>query len=1087
MKARLALLVAVAAAATACTSSNEELAAGAAASGASAMPMGSWETSLPAPTRHRFASLPDRGALVRYPDARVVRHDGAYTWHRADLSESHARAAIRGMLAFTTPAGELLRFRYERHVEHSTGDWTWVGSLVGDRTEEAVITFGAKAAFGTISQPGKQPLRLTIRNGASWLVETDPREVANIGHAGMRRNGPDFLVAPEIAARAGRRAGALASGSTTDAPQTASQMTASSTTSSSTTVDLVLGYTPGFVSYYGGESQAQTRLNNLVEITNEGYVNSQIAARMRLVKTIAVNYTDANSNETALEELTGFQAPSTQTTPAPAFDGLRAAREQYGADLVSLVRRFTTPENDGCGIAWLLGGGKRGSISSSSEYFGYSVVSDGQDAGTDGKTYFCREETLAHELGHNMGSAHDRDTSDGDDNVLQTSEYGVLEYSFGYKTASGSGNFFTIMAYGESGQTRYRVFSNPRVTYCGGFACGVENQADNARSISQTIATIAGFRATVVAETQASRTATDINGDGRSDLVWRSADNQWVHYWLMDGSNVLSTGAMAVAPECQLMHVGDISGDGRSDLVWTTETHVIVSLSNGTGFSNHSLGARPGHLRVVGGGDINGDGRDDLLWRDASNSAMYVWLLDGASRLGTITLGRSSEWTVGWIGDTNGDKFADVVWVSGADVAVSMSTGAGFDTRAIGSRPTDYRPAGGGDIDGNGTFDLYWMRRDGRALAYWKMDAEKIVHSSVMVSMNTPWQVAHIGDLTGDGKADVVWSKPTELALTISFGGDSNTVAMPARPQNLRMIGGGGARIASVAGDIDGDGRADLLFRGAAGSQLLYHLMDGVAVKDTAGVVLGSGWALLAQTDVTGDGRADVVWDNAGTLLLSTWDGSRFDTGVIGTRPAGWSFLGAGDINGDGGSDLVWRSADGYTVHVWIMERQTVLRSLSYELSDRWKLAFVADMSGDGRADLVWQDGSAFLITVSYGTFLDSLGSGVALPAGQRIVGGGDLDGDGRADVYLRNSQNTELTYWVMEMYQVLRSGTIEVGSQWRVAQIADLDGNGYADVAWGGVPGYDHIAATMHYGRYLDSSYLKPYEQGFEYIRPLQ
>ena len=125
-----------------------------------------------------FASLPDKGDLVGYPKQRVVRHDGAYTWHRADISESHAlRAIVDGSMRITTPSGEALDFKYERHIEHPSGDWTWVGRIErGAESEEAIVTFGERAAFGSIAQPGKAPLKLTIRDGVAWLVETDPRE-----------------------------------------------------------------------------------------------------------------------------------------------------------------------------------------------------------------------------------------------------------------------------------------------------------------------------------------------------------------------------------------------------------------------------------------------------------------------------------------------------------------------------------------------------------------------------------------------------------------------------------------------------------------------------------------------------------------------------------------------------------------------------------------------------------------------------------------------------------------------------------------------------------------------------------------------
>src|SRR3546814_15131477 len=66
----------------------------------------------------------------------------------------------------------------------------------------------------------------------------------------------------------------------------------------------------------------------------------------------------------------------------------------------------------------------------------YSVVSDGTDLDEgDDNTYFCREETLAHELGHNMGQAHNDEDSD---------TTGVHAYSYGYRETSSIG-FYTVM------------------------------------------------------------------------------------------------------------------------------------------------------------------------------------------------------------------------------------------------------------------------------------------------------------------------------------------------------------------------------------------------------------------------------------------------------------------------------------------------------------------------------------------------------------------------------------------------------------------------------------------------------------------
>src|SRR5690606_34035806 len=98
----------------------------------------------------------------------------------------------------------------------------------------------------------------------------------------------------------------------------------------------------------------------------------------------------------------------------------------------------------------------------------------------------CSEWTFTHELGHNMGAHHDTDTTDGD--------YGAYSYSRGYRrTLETEKGFGTIMAYVDGPQARLGYLSNPRTSPCMGVPCGVENQADNARGLSQSAPIIAGF------------------------------------------------------------------------------------------------------------------------------------------------------------------------------------------------------------------------------------------------------------------------------------------------------------------------------------------------------------------------------------------------------------------------------------------------------------------------------------------------------------------------------------------------------------------------------------------------------------------
>lgn len=730
------------------------------------------------PRTRSFANLPDHGNLVAYPTRPEVRHDGAYTWHRAGLSEEHALRAVGGVMKVTTPLGEQLEFEYERHVEHASGDWTWIGrAMNGAASDEMVVTFGERAAFGTISQPGRAPLKLTMSGGTSWLVETDRSMIAGIDNPATRPRGPDFLIPPKITSGLG----ASAESSTASV---GSSSTASASAAAAATVDVLLGYTSGFATAQGGASQAVTRLNNMVEIANQTYVNSQVDARIRLVHAMQVSYPDNTSNGSALEALTGFRAPSTQTTPDPAFAALRAARDQYGADLVSLVRQFNTPENDGCGIAWLIGGGQTG-IDSTDEYFGYSVVSDGRDAGTDGKTYFCRDETLAHELGHNMGSQHDRATATVD-GVLK---YGVYPYSFGYKTAAAAGNFYTVMAYGDSGQTSYRAFTNPRITYCGGNPCGLVDSADNARSLGQTMPLVSAFRAAIV-PTAPPPVRGDVDANGMSDLLWRDAANTGFGYWAMNGPNASRIWSSPVGTPWSVLYSGDLTGDSKLDVLWTDNNQVWLWVGDGVGFTSVFIQPYPVGWKVVGGGDINGDGKIDLIWRNTEATSVGYWLMNGAQVTATWTAAVGPQWRILQTADMTGDGLTDIVWTDNSQVWLWVGNGATFVSAFVEPYPTGWTAVGAGDINGDGKADLIWRDTSATSLGYWLLDGARVATKKVLAA-SAEWRVAQTGDMTGDGKMDIVWTNDIQLWLWVGDGTKFTSVFIAEHPPGWKIISGG--------------------------------------------------------------------------------------------------------------------------------------------------------------------------------------------------------------------------------------------------------------------------------------------------------
>jgi len=622
-----------------------------------------------------IANAPDRGALVSYAGkAKPAKQEGAYTWYPASVSEAHAFKAIAtGEMTVPSPDGSQVKLRYERHVEETDGNWTWIGRVIGgDPMQEAIITFGEKAVFGSIPQAnGKPALSLQTRQGSLWVVQTDPSKAvsATKGHV-------DIMV-PEAAALRSSMSAAVSQAAAV--AQGSMAVAQAAPPSAANTIDVAIGYTPEFAAANNGTSGAVTRLTYLIQVGNQAFSNSDINGYLRIVNAVQVNYTNTNTNQAALSELTGSNGSSAVTVPA-SLAPLRTARDQYGADIAILVRKFNTPENEGCGIAWLNGAGQT-AITSADASWGYAVISDGYDQGTDNKTYYCADETLVHEAAHLMGSAHDRDNSKTSSGALQ---YGRYPYSFGYKTSAAAGNFYTVMAYGDTGQVAHRIFSTPLKSTCGSggnLACGVANSEDNARSLNQTIPVVATFRATVVPISSAVDVAVIRKAggaSGKTELHSMNGTNGFQSYTRNIATGMYPTGS----DKSWAFLFGDYNGDGVSDMFLIskmgasgkTEVHVLNGANGYSGFLVntttvlHQTGIDNRWIFRLG--DYNGDGRLDLyaINRVGGSGRTEVHVINGANSFQSFLANAASILPVtgtdyAWefdVADQNGDGKPDV-------------------------------------------------------------------------------------------------------------------------------------------------------------------------------------------------------------------------------------------------------------------------------------------------------------------------------------------------------------------------------------------------------------------------------------------
>lgn len=1009
------------------------------------------------------ANAPDRGELISYKNkGAAIKREGAYTWYPVAISEAHAlKAVVDGVMSIPSPDGSQVKVRYERHVEHPDGNWTWIGRVIGgDQKQEAILTFGEKAVYGSIPQTTGAPLSLQTRGGQLYAVQTDLSKVKN------PNSRTDMMVPPALALRSAL----LKSAPKAQVSQSAVETKAATPAS---TVDVAIGYTAGFATAQGSQSAAVTRLVFLVDVGNQAFTNSLINGALRLVSAVQVDYTDTTTNKAALGELTGHNGNSSGNTSVPipaSLVPLRTARDQYGADLAVLVRKFQTPENVGCGIAWLNGSGGVPIDPATDDDFGFAVISDGNDS-EGANTYFCADETLVHELGHLMGSAHDRDNSKidpdeppGGTNLL----YGRYPYSFGMKTTEATGNFYTIMAYGDNNQNFYRTFSNPLVVKCGpsgNLACGVTDQTDNARSLNQTIPVVATFRASLFQEPKLIIPG-EFNGDGRSDVIrvdngsqvkmWlKTADNMfaekiiagfpagwevvgagdvdldgksdlfWYHpssgalnYWLLNESGVRSyvdAGPLAVG--FTVRAIKDFNGDGRSDVLISNGSSLRIRFKNAAaGFTETAVPLYPAGWNLAGAQDVDGDGKADLFWHNSSTGALDYWLMDGVNVRsfvagGVMTLG----YTVRAIADFNGDNRPDVAWSDGnTDVRMWIkSAAAGFTAATVSGYPAGWNLAGAGDVNGDGRADLFWHQPSTGMLHYWLMNGAAVQSFVASAPSIAPYSPRAFGDISGDGRQDVIWSDGTSNVRTWVKNAGAGYVdrSISGYPAGWSIVG---------LGDVDLDGREDLFWYHASTGGLNYWLLNENGVRSfvDAGPV-AAGYTVRAIEDFNADGRADVLLSNGGSLRIRFKNaGSGFTESAVPLYPPGWNLVGAADVDGDGSADLIWHNTSNNALDYWLMNGVTIRSFVSGgTMTAGYTVRAVGDFNGDNRADLLWSNGATdvrmWLKTAAGNGFTSATVSGY--PASWNVASAGDVDADGKDDILWYQPSSSILHYWLMD------------------------------------------------------------------------
>ena len=355
------------------------------------------------------------------------------------------------------------------------------------------------------------------------------------------------------------------------------------------------------------------------------------------------------------------------------------------------------------------------------------------------------------------------------------------------------------------------------------------------------------------------------------------------------------------------------------------------------------------------------------------------------------------------------------------------------------AQPSTFRPAAGsplkipggghafvtGDVDKDGHFDLVVAGRE--KLTTMLGDGKGGFNRAPVAPTPLPGGAGEmvLADFNGDGVLDWAGSHHDRYEVVVFLGrGDGTFRPAPGSPFSARD-GQRPHTHALVAGDVDGDGKLDLVTANNNDNDVSVLLGDG---KGSFTRAPGSPFPCgrspypVALADVNGDRKLDIVVPNSGpaprtvSVLLGNGRGDFRPAPASPFKADGAAyFVTVADLNGDAKPDIVATHDDATDATLLFGDgRGNFQRAKNspLDLGNRGWSVVAADFDGDGKIDLAFgaEHGVALFLGDGRGEFRRAAGSPFRTGKGTWRIEAVDVNHDGKLDFITNNVESDDIS-----------------------------------------------------------------------------